>query len=521
MKTPALLVIMDGFGIDEPGEANAVSLADSPYLDFLLSGERFPVRTIEASGEDVGLPAGQMGNSEVGHLNIGSGRIVYQDLSKINNAIADGTFFANKAFNRLFTDLRERGGALHILGLLSDGGVHSDFPHLKAIIELAAQQGLKEIYIHPFLDGRDVSPTSGAGYVKELSEFIALKERCLESHIAIASLGGRYYAMDRDNRWDRVKRAWDTIVIPDPAQHVREDKLTPAEAVERSYAEDVTDEFVVPVSFVDRGVLDGDGIVFFNFRPDRAREMTRAFTQEGFDAFDRGRAPKIDYVCMTNYDETFDLPVAFPKTIPDMTLADKIAELGLRQLHIAETEKYAHVTFFLNGGIEEPKDDEQRILIPSPKVATYDLQPEMSAFEVNDALVAAMEEGKADFYIVNFANCDMVGHTGSIHAAVKAVETVSTCLERLVGTLEKLGGVGIVIADHGNCEKMLAEDGSPHTAHTTAPVPFVVLDFAEGNGSLGVADGEGRLADVAPSLLDLAGIEDIPAQWTGRSLIQR
>ena len=520
MKTPALLVILDGVGIDEPGPGNAVSLAQTPYLDFLLSGEKYPMRLIEASGEDVGLPAGQMGNSEVGHLNIGSGRIVYQDLSRINNAIADGTFTSNPAFTRLFSTIRRNGAALHLLGLLSDGGVHSEFSHLKALIEMAAQNGVEEVYVHPFLDGRDVSPTSGEGYVRELQEFIDRLAGLFGCTIKIASIGGRYYGMDRDNRWERVKRAWDVIVEPGSAGSPVSAKM-PADVVADSYAAGVTDEFVEPVAFSDRGVLDGDGIVFFNFRPDRAREMTRAFTQEGFDSFERTRAPKVGYVCMTQYDETFDLPIAFPKTEPPMVLADKLADLGLTQLHIAETEKYAHVTFFFNGGVEEPKEGEDRILIPSPKVATYDLQPEMSAYEVNEALVEDLLAGKHDFYIVNFANGDMVGHTGVTEAAVKAVETLDACLAKLIPALEEKKGVGIVIADHGNCERMIADDGNPHTAHTCAPVPFVAIDASGEGAPVSLVDGEGRLADVAPSLFALAGIDDVPPEWTGRSLIVR
>ena len=519
MNTPVLLVIMDGFGLANPSAGNAISLADTPYLEYLLSGKDYPVRAIEASGEDVGLPAGQMGNSEVGHLNMGSGRIIYQDLSKINNAINDGSFFTNSVFAQLFEQIEAAdGAALHLLGLLSDGGVHSDFEHLKALIKYASKHGVKYIVVHPFLDGRDVSPTSGIGYVQCLQEYIAQVQQEFDNVIEIGTLGGRYYAMDRDNRWERVKRAWDTIVVPNPQQHHVE-SLSPVEAVQRSYDDGVTDEFVEPMAFSSRGVQDGDGVAFFNFRPDRAREITRAFTQSDFSGFDRGRAPKVNYVCMTQYDETFDLPIAFPKAVPPMVLADKIAQLGLRQLHIAETEKYAHVTFFFNGGIEEPKPDEQRVLISSPKVATYDMQPEMSAYEVTDALTQAMCEGAADFYIVNYANCDMVGHTGVIPAAIKAVEAVDQCLQRLISLLIELKGVAIVTADHGNVEKMLAEDGSPHTAHTTASVPIVAIDASDDGRTIGFKDGDGRLADVAPTLFDLAQIEDIPKEWTGRSLL--
>ncbi|MGI6216009.1 MAG: 2,3-bisphosphoglycerate-independent phosphoglycerate mutase [Coriobacteriales bacterium] len=521
MKSPALLVIIDGFGIDAPGPGNAASLANKPFIDSLLSGDVYPARTIEASGEDVGLPAGQMGNSEVGHLNIGSGRIVYQDLSRINNAVADGTFFTNPAFTKLFSDVKKNGGALHVMGLLSDGGVHSEFTHLKAVLEMAAQSGVGRIIVHPFLDGRDVSPTSGVKYLKELEKLVKIISTDSDNIVEIGSIGGRYYAMDRDNRWDRVKNAWDVIAIPDPANHHIETSLTPSEAAERSYANGVTDEFVEPISFTDRGVRDGDGIAFINFRPDRAREITRAFTQEDFKEFDRPIFPKVGYVCMTEYDETFDLPVAFPKEVPEMVLADKISELGYKQFHIAETEKYAHVTFFLNGGVEAPKEGEQRVLIPSPKVATYDLQPEMSAVEITDKLTAAMSEGAAEFYIVNYANCDMVGHTGNIEAAKVAVETVDKCLERLIGLLVELKGVAIVTADHGNVEKMINDDGTPHTAHTTASVPFVVIDASGDGRKIELEDGEGRLADIAPTLFDLAGIDDVPSEWTGRSLIKK
>ncbi len=520
MNSPVLLAIIDGYGLAKSSPSNATSQANKPFIDYLLSGKDYPVRSIEASGEDVGLPAGQMGNSEVGHLNIGSGRIVYQDLSRINNAITDGSFYKNQVFADLFEKVEQSQGVLHIMGLLSDGGVHSEFEHLKALVRYAATHGVKRIFVHPFLDGRDVSPTSGEGYVKELEDFVSAISNEFSCEVKIASLGGRYYAMDRDNRWERVKRAWDAMVIPNSQTHRIEKHCTPSQAVKRSYEVGMTDEFVEPISFVDRGVEDGDGIAFINFRPDRAREITRAFTKEDFASFDRGRAPKVWYVCMTQYDETFDLPIAFPKTVPPMVLADKIANLGLKQLHIAETEKYAHVTFFLNGGVEEPKEGEQRILVPSPKVATYDLQPEMSAEEVTDQLIQAMHDGAADFYIVNFANCDMVGHTGVIPAAIKAVETVDKCLERLIKQLVELDGVGIVTADHGNVEKMIGEDGSPHTAHTTASVPFVAIDASNSGRKVELVDGDARLADISPTLFDLAGIDDVPQEWTGRSLIK-
>ncbi len=518
MKLPALLVILDGFGVAEPGPGNSISLANTPYLDQLFSGEKYPVRTIEASGQDVGLPDGQMGNSEVGHLNIGSGRIIFQDLSRINNSISDGSFYSNEVLLKIMDDVKASNGVLHFMGLLSDGGVHSEFSHLEALIEMAANNGVSYIVVHAFLDGRDVSPTSGAGYVKKLQSVVDKVSEQSGVKAEIGSLSGRYYAMDRDNRWDRVKRGWDAIVVPD-ADNAQIAQDTAENVVKASYNDGITDEFVEPISFSSRGVQDGDGVFFFNFRPDRARELTRAFTQEGFDAFERGRAPKVFYGCMTQYDETFDLPIAFPKEIPPMVLADAIAEHGLRQLHIAETEKYAHVTFFLNGGVEEPKEGEERILIPSPKVATYDLKPDMSAIEVTETLIEAIKADKADFYIVNYANCDMVGHTGSLEAAIEAVQTIDQCLSRLIDVLESKHGVALVTADHGNCEKMIAEDGSPHTAHTTSSVPLVAIDASGSGRELAFIDEHGRLADLSPTLFDLAGMEEIPSEWTGKSLL--
>lgn len=520
MKTPALLVIMDGFGIAESGPGNAISLADKPHLDYLLSGKDYPVRLIEACGENVGLPAGQMGNSEVGHLNIGSGRIIYQDLSRINNAIADGSILSNEVLVKIMDAVKERGNTLHFMGLLSDGGVHSEIEHLEALIDMACGRGVSSVHVHAFMDGRDVSPTSGAGYVEELEEHLASVRGEFGADAIIASLGGRYYGMDRDNRWERVKRHWDTIVIPNEASKGYITELSPKAAVEASYSEGVTDEFIVPVAFCDAGVRDGDGIIFFNFRPDRARELTRAFTQPGFDGFDKVLSPEVDYVCMTEYDASFGLPIAFPKEFPEMVMADAISAMGLKQLHIAETEKYAHVTFFLNGGVEAPKEGEERILIPSPKVATYDLQPEMSAYEVCDALVDAIANDRAQFYIVNFANCDMVGHTGSISAAKAAVEAVDACVARLVKAIKDKKGVCLITADHGNADVMLTEDGSPMTAHSLSPVPLIAIDESGESDKLAFVDGDGRLADIAPTFFDLAGVK-IPELWTGRSLLAR
>ena len=506
LRTPALLVIMDGFGLAEPGPGNAISLANTPYLDALL-GEA-PMCKLEASGEAVGLPAGQMGNSEVGHLNIGAGRIVHQELSRINMACREGSIRENAVINAALDAAKAPGAALHLMGLLSDGGVHSSNEHLYALIEHAAAYGVSDIRIHCFMDGRDVPPASGEGYIEELEQFIA--EKGLASVAKIASISGRYYAMDRDKRWERVQKAFDAIVCAEPCSDISADAFMQA-----SYDSDVTDEFVVPGALDARGVLDGDAVVFFNFRPDRAREITRAIVDADFDGFVRARAPKVSFVCMTEYDPSIDAPIAFPKTFPENVLADVLSAAGLRQYHIAETEKYAHVTFFLNGGREEPKAGEQRSLIPSPKVATYDLQPQMSEPEVADTLAAAIDADEADVYIVNFANPDMVGHTGVIPAAVAAVEAVDSGVGKVIDAIRRKGGFAFITADHGNCDKMIADDGTPHTAHTTAKVPFIFVDGADTGRVLG--DKEGALCDIAPTLLDAMGLP-APAEMTGRSL---
>ena len=509
---PALLVIMDGFGLAPAGDNNAVYKAKKPFLDKLWN--EYPHTTLGASGEDVGLPDGQMGNSEVGHLNIGAGRIVFQELSRINNAIKDGSIQENDTLAKAMDDVAKHGKTLHLLGLVSPGGVHSMQRHGENLAALAAMHGVEKVRFHCFMDGRDVDPHSGAGYMQTLKENLEALSKYTGVDARIATVSGRYWAMDRDNRWERVEQAYDVITQP------CETETDPVKGVRAYYEHDERgDEFVVPFACHNEGVHDGDAMVFFNFRPDRAREMTRAFTDRSFNGFDRKVAPKLShFVSMTEYDETFkNVEVAFPKTFPENVLADVIAQNGLKQLHTAETEKYAHVTFFLNGGIEEPKEGEERVLVASPKVATYDLQPEMSAPEVTEKLVAAINEDRADFYIVNFANCDMVGHTGVFDAAVKAVEAVDDALSKVVPAILAKGGFALITADHGNADHMfdVASDGSKHpfTAHTTNRVPFIIVD--EKAKLTGIEDG--RLSDIAPTMLTMAGIEP-SAEMTGRVL---
>jgi 2,3-bisphosphoglycerate-independent phosphoglycerate mutase len=501
-KTPMTLIIMDGFGLTDQVRGNAIAAAETPNLDRLFA--TYAHTRLQASGLDVGLPAGQMGNSEVGHTNIGGGRVVYQDLPRITAAIENGSFFKNPAYLHAMQSCREKGTSLHLMGLLSNGGVHSHNTHLWALLKMAKDQGLERVYIHAFLDGRDVPPTSGAGFVAETVE------KCRELGVGkIATVCGRYYAMDRDKRWDRVEQAYDAMVYGESAAY----NPVPVAAVRASYEAGVTDEFVEPVVCdQDGSISDNDSVIFFNFRPDRAREITRALVDPNFKGFTHQHFP-LTFVCNTEYDASMpNVEVAFPRNTVQNGLGEYLSGMGLTQLRIAETEKYAHVTFFFNGGVETVFPGEDRCLIPSPRVATYDLQPEMSAPEVCRQCVERIESGVYDVIILNFANCDMVGHTGVYDAAVQAVETVDTCVGKVVEATMKMGGIAIVTADHGNAEEMLQEDGSPMTAHTTNPVPFILC----GAGSE-LRDG-GRLADIAPTILDVLGLEK-PAEMTGKTLI--
>ena len=502
-NAPVALIIMDGVGYGNTADNNnAVQIAKTPVLDELK--QKFPATHIFASGEYVGLPDGQMGNSEVGHTNIGAGRVIYQALTRITKAIKDGDFFENKALLSVTDAVKADGGALHLMGLVSPGGVHSHSQHLYGLLELAKKQGIQKVYVHAFLDGRDVDPSSAAEYVAELQAKID-EIGCG----AIATLSGRYYAMDRDNRWERVQKAYDAVARGEGVK-----ASDAVEAVNASYANDVTDEFVVPVVVGDyQGVNDGDGVIFFNFRPDRARELTHAFTDEEFSGFDRKEA-KLAFATMTQYEEGLNVQVAYPPETIENTLGQVIAKNGMTQLRIAETEKYAHVTFFFNGGVEEPYEGEDRILVPSPKVATYDLKPEMSAYEVKDKLVGAINTQEYDFIVVNFANGDMVGHTGIYNAIAKAVHAVDNCVREVIEAAKANDYEAIIIADHGNADNAINEDGTPNTAHSLNPVPFI---YVTDNNSATVKDG--RLADVAPSILHIMGLEQ-PAEMTGECLIE-
>ena len=503
MKTPTILIIMDGFGLRDSDMGNAVHAAKTPVLDKLFAEN--PCSRLSASGLDVGLPAGQMGNSEVGHTNIGAGRVVFQDLPKITKAIDDGDFFQNPAYVKAMTAAKEAGKAAHIMGLTSDGGVHSHIEHMKAAVKMAHQLGCEKIYVHCFLDGRDVPPTSGKGYVAEMQQV------CQQYGAQIATLSGRYYAMDRDTNWDRVEKAYSAMVYGESAEF----NADPVDAVQKSYDAGVTDEFLIPVVCTkDACISEGDACIFMNFRPDRAREITRTLVDPGFEGFQRRRGFfDTHFVCTTSYDATMpNVEVAFPKESLHNIFGQYISDSGLTQLRIAETEKYAHVTFFFNGGVEQTFPGEDRCLVASPKVATYDLKPEMSAYEVCDKCVERIKSGKYDVIILNFANCDMVGHTGVFEAAVKAVETVDECVGRTVDAIREMGGIALITADHGNAEQMLQEDGkSPFTAHTTNLVPFCIV-------GADVKLRDGRLADIAPTMLDLMGLEK-PVEMTGESLI--
>jgi 2,3-bisphosphoglycerate-independent phosphoglycerate mutase len=509
-KKTHMLIILDGWGIGVDEPTNAVMVADTPFIDRLQSS--YPSTQLRCSGQDVGLPAGIMGNSEVGHMNLGAGRVVYQDLVRIDKAIEEGSFFENAPLGAVMDMAADRGKALHLMGLLSDGGVHSQLTHLLALLDMAQRKGLSNVFVHAILDGRDTPPDSGVGYLNQLQAHI----QAIGNGV-VASVCGRYYAMDRDKRWDRVEKAYRLYT-----EGVGRAESDPVDAVKTAYRRGETDEFVQPVVIVDESgkpvgaVTDGDGIIFFNFRADRAREITRAFTEKDFDGFERLVVPKLcGYTTMTLYEEGFDLPMAFGPVHLDMILGEILSRQGLCQLRIAETEKYAHVTYFFNGGEETPFENEERCLIPSPRdVSTYDQKPEMSALQVADEVVARLDSGKYDFIVLNFANMDMVGHSGVMAAAVKACETVDRCLEKVVNKLREQDGVALVTADHGNSEKMAGSDGKPFTAHTTNPVRLLLVDDGRKTASL----REGCLGDIAPTLLELMGLEQ-PVQMTGRSLL--
>ncbi len=504
MKKPLALIIMDGFGDRAEDYGNAIHAAKTPNLDRIFAEN--PRTDIGASGMDVGLPEGQMGNSEVGHTNIGAGRVVYQELTRITKAVKEQEIDRNEVLVGAMQSAKEKGAALHLMGLLSDGGVHSHQNHIYGLLELAKRQGLTKVYVHCFMDGRDTPPASGKDYIQAL---LGEMERIGVGRVA--TISGRYYAMDRDNRWERVEKAYNAIVNgwgilqPDPVK-----------VMEDSYAAGTTDEFVVPtVCYADGTIGPGDSVIFANFRPDRAREITRTLVDPDFSGFVRenGLFP-LYYVCMTQYDATMPgVHIAFPPQSLQNTFGQYISDKGLTQLRIAETEKYAHVTFFFNGGVEAPCPGEDRALIPSPKVATYDLKPEMSAVEVTDEVLARLDSGKYDVVILNFANCDMVGHTGIFEAAVKAVETVDACVGRMVAKIQELGGVALITADHGNADQMYEPDGKPFTAHTTNPVPFVAVD----TGAKALRTG-GRLADIAPTMLEILGLPQ-PPEMDGQSLL--
>ncbi|MCR5468909.1 MAG: 2,3-bisphosphoglycerate-independent phosphoglycerate mutase [Lachnospiraceae bacterium] len=509
-KKPVVLMILDGYGLNENPEGNAIAMAQTPVMDKLMA--EYPFVKGNASGLAVGLPDGQMGNSEVGHMNMGAGRIIYQDLTRITKSIEDGDFFENAALKTAMENCKKNNSDLHLWGLVSDGGVHSHISHLYGVVEMAKKMGVEKVFVHAFLDGRDTPPASGKDYL------IELQNKMNEIGVGkIASISGRYYAMDRDNNWDRVEKAYNSLVKGEGVQ-----ATDVVKAMEESYANDVTDEFVLPTVITDEAgkplslVKENDSVIFFNFRPDRAREITRAFCDDKFTGFNRDFI-KTTFVCFKDYDETIpNKLIAFEKESIKNTFGEFLANKGLKQLRLAETEKYAHVTFFFNGGEEDLNEGEDRILVNSPKeVATYDLKPEMSAPEVGKNLVESIKSDKYDVIIINFANPDMVGHTGSIPAAVKAVETVDGLVGNAVEAIKEVGGVLFICADHGNAEKMIDyETGKPHTAHTTNPVPFILVNGPEGTK---LREG-GCLADIAPTLIELMGLEQ-PAEMTGKSLI--
>ena len=503
-----MLMILDGFGKNQSEAGNAIQIANTPNIDELM--KKNPTTMIHTSGLDVGLPEGQMGNSEVGHTNIGAGRIVYQELTRITKAIEDGDFFSNEELCKAIENCKENNSKLHIMGLLSDGGVHSHIRHLFAILELAKRKGLEDVYVHCFLDGRDTPPASAENYILKLEE--KMKEKGVGK---IATISGRFYAMDRDKRWQRVQKAYDAMVNGIGV------KASSAEmAIESFYQKEVFDEFVEPtvIHNSDKPITqieDKDSVIFFNFRPDRAREITRTLVDKNFNEFETKKL-NLHFVCFTQYDETMpNVYVAFKPTELKNTFGEYISNHGLKQLRIAETEKYAHVTFFFNGGNEKQYEGEDRILVPSPKVETYDMKPEMSAYEVTEKVVEQIENQKYDCIILNFANPDMVGHTGNLEAAVKAIETIDECVGKIIETINKVGGVTLITADHGNAEQMIdLKTGEPHTAHTTNPVPLILVGMDD------VKLKEGKLADLAPTMLDIMGLEK-PEEMTGNTLIER
>ncbi len=511
MSKPLVLMILDGWGLSPLRENNAIALANPQVMSRLC--REYPFTELQASGMAVGLPDGQMGNSEVGHLNIGAGRIVYQDLTRITKAITDGSFFRNPVLLDCLAKTRASGGRVHLAGLLSDGGVHSHNTHLYALLQLARQEEIREVFVHCFLDGRDTPPRSAAEYVS------SLEEEMKKSGIGrIATIMGRYYAMDRDNRWERVEMAYNAMALGEGNS-----ADSALEAIEKNYDQGINDEFVIPSVVCDRNgpvgtIRDGDGFIFFNFRSDRAREITRAFTDPAFTGFSPVFRPKFSsFVCMTEYDETFGLPVAFAPEELKNILGEVLSKAGLHQLRIAETEKYAHVTFFFNGGNETPFPGEERVLVPSPKeVATYDLKPEMSVYQVTAELVGRLDEKRFDFIVLNFANPDMVGHTGFLDAAVKAIGAVDQCVGVVVDKVLSQGGSLLITADHGNAESMVDENGNPQTAHTCNPVPLVLV----GDAGKGLHLRSGVLADIAPTVLEILGIPK-PAEMTGSSLLVR
>lgn len=509
--SPVVLIILDGWGYREETDGNAIAVANTPVMDSLW--EVYPKTLIRASAKSVGLPEGQMGNSEVGHLNLGAGRVVPQELVRISDAVEDGTLLSNSALLRVCEDVRQRNSKLHLIGLCSEGGVHSHLNHLAGLLELAKEQGLTEVCIHAITDGRDTKPTDGLAALQQIQADI---DKFGVGQIVTVS--GRYYAMDRDRRWDRVQKAYDVMT-----QAGDGDGRSAIEVLKDSYAAEITDEFVLPTRVAPGAIAEGDGIIFFNFRPDRARQLTQALIDPDFDGFERQHITPLSFVTFTQYDPNFPVLVAFEPQNLNNILGQVIAQHGLRQFRTAETEKYAHVTYFFNGGIEDPLEGEDRQLVPSPMVATYDRAPAMSAAQVTEGAIAGVEKGVYSLIVINYANPDMVGHTGNMDATIQAIETVDTCLGRLLESIGKAGGTAIIIADHGNAEMMWDEQGNPWTAHTTNPVPFILIEGEKrklpGYGTDVALRSDGCLADVAPTILQILNLPQ-PPEMTGRSMIQ-